>query len=225
MEGAKLARRAEIPLQINTCFAAWNFAYLEDMITVVKELEAVFWEVFFLIPMGRGCQMESLLPQQFESLFDRMHDLSGKESFIIKLTEAQHYRRFVIQKERAANSSAQAALNIKHILARPRGVKNSIGLSPEAVNSGKGLIFIDHVGNICPSGFLPIPAGNIRSEALATIYRDAPLFRMLRDCRQLEGKCGVCEFSAICGGSRARAYAMTGNYLAEDPACAYQPAS
>jgi radical SAM protein with 4Fe4S-binding SPASM domain len=96
-------------------------------------------------------------------------------------------------------------------------------MSPQTVNSGKGFVFVDHHGDICPSGFLPIPAGNIRVDALAEVYRRSPLFRGLRDAGKLEGRCGACEFSSICGGSRARAYATTGNQFASDPGCGYNP--
>ena len=91
------------------------------------------------------------------------------------------------------------------------------------VNDGKGFMFISHVGNVYPSGFLPIHAGNVRETPLAEIYREAPIFKSLRDTSKLEGKCGACEYKEICGGSRARAYALTGDPLAQEPCCIYQP--
>jgi radical SAM protein with 4Fe4S-binding SPASM domain len=91
------------------------------------------------------------------------------------------------------------------------------------VNDGKGFMFISHMGNVYPSGFLPIHAGNVRETPLAEIYRNAPIFKALRDTGRLEGKCGACEFKEICGGSRARAYALTGDPLAQEPCCIYQP--
>jgi radical SAM protein len=225
LEGVAYAHEAGLPLQINTCFAAWNYPYLEDLVTLIRSLGVVFWEVFFLIPMGRGTAMQSLTAEQFETVFERMRRLNDEEPFIVKLTEAQHYRRFVIQKERGKGSaSAQANSEVRRVLARPRGVGGAIGMSPQAVNSGKGFAFIDYQGNICPSGFLPIPAGNIRTHSLAGVYRDSLLFQQLRDSHLLKGKCRRCEFSVICGGSRARAYAVTGDYLASDPFCVYEPA-
>ena len=222
IEAAAWVREAGVPLQINTCFAAWNFQYLEDMVELVRRLGVVFWEVFFLVPIGRGQSMQSLSPGQFEAVFERLHRLNAEEPFVIKLTEAPHYRRFVINKERAAGRE-DAAARIRHVLARPRGIGGGVGLSPEAVNAGKGFVFIDYLGNVCPSGFLPIPAGNIREKPLAEIYRDSALFKELRDPKRLKGKCGLCEFAAVCSGSRARAWAMTGDYLATDPYCAYIP--
>jgi radical SAM protein len=222
LRGAAWAREAGIPLQINTCFASWNVGYLEEMVKLVTFLGVAFWEVFFLVPMGRGRAMESLTAEQFEEVFARLHRLNDEVPFVIKITEAQHYRRHVILKETEGHPGG-AAERIKHILARPRGVAGGMGLSPQAVNSGKGFVFVDHLGEICPSGFLPIPAGNIRRDRLADVYRNSPLFRELRDPSRLKGKCGVCEFAAVCGGSRARAYAMTGDYLETDPFCAYEP--
>jgi radical SAM protein with 4Fe4S-binding SPASM domain len=98
-----------------------------------------------------------------------------------------------------------------------------MGWATRRVNDGKGFMFISHMGNVYPSGFLPIHAGNVRETPLAEIYRNAPIFKALRDTGRLEGKCGACEFKEICGGSRARAYALTGDPLAQEPCCIYQP--
>jgi radical SAM protein with 4Fe4S-binding SPASM domain len=92
-----------------------------------------------------------------------------------------------------------------------------------AVTDGNGFVFVDHLGNICPSGFLPLPAGNVRRDDLLTVYREHPLFVALRDPARLGGRCGRCEWRGRCGGSRARAYALHGDPLAEDPGCAYEP--
>lgn len=222
LAGAAFAREAGIPLQINTCLASWNRSYLEDMVTLVTSLGVAFWEVFFLVPMGRGRALECLTAEQFEEVFARLHRLNDEVPFVVKITEAQHYRRHVILKETDGHPGG-ATERIKHILARPRGIGGGMGLSPQAVNSGKGFAFVDHRGAICPSGFLPISAGNIRRDRIAGVYRNSPLFRDLRDTSRLKGKCGACEFAALCGGSRARAYAMTGDYLETDPFCAYEP--
>ncbi len=223
LKGAEIIREAGIPLQVNTVFAAWNFQYLEDLVAMIRKLGIVFWEVFFLIRMGRGEGMGALTAEQFEVVFERMHRLNQEENFVVKLTEAQHYRRYVILKERASGPAPEASRRIRHALARPRGLKGSIGTSAQAVNAGKGIMFVDHVGNICPSGFLPIEVSNVRKESLVDVYRSSPLFKELRDPALLKGKCGACEFASVCGGSRARAYAVTGDYLESDPDCAYIP--
>ncbi|HBL16966.1 MAG: hypothetical protein A2X36_00530 [Elusimicrobia bacterium GWA2_69_24] len=210
LTGIRWAHEAGIPVQINTCFADWNIARLEEMIALVRSLDIVFWEVFFLIPTGRGKDMGGITAEQFETAFARLHALSLEVPFHVKLTEAQHYHRFILHHEKTAPRGEGGR----------RGPHSSGG---QAVNSGKGFVFVDHLGNVCPSGFLPIVAGNIREKGLADIYRNAPIFRDLRDPSLLKGKCGACEYGAACGGSRARAYAMTGDYLATDPFCAYVP--
>jgi len=224
MQGVRFAHEAGLPLQINTCLASRNFGRLEEMIGLVKRLEIVFWEVFFLIPIGRGAALQSLSAEQFEAAFERLHRLNSEVDFVIKLTEAPHYRRYVIMKEMASGTpEGTAQERIKRVLARERGVRGAIGLSPQAVNAGKGFLFIDHQGGICPSGFLPLPAGNVRTDKLADVYRKSRLFLDLRDASKLKGKCGYCDFAEICSGSRARAFAVRGDYLAEEPFCAYVP--
>ncbi len=221
LEGVGFAHDAGIPVQINTCFASWNHVYLEAMVELVKSLGVVFWEVFFLVPTGRGKEMQSLKADQFEEVFERLHRLNNEAPFIIKVTEAPHYRRYVIEKE-TAEHGATAEDRIQYILARPRGI-SGIGMSPKAVNSGKGFAFVSHIGEIFPSGFLPVCAGNVRQDSLTDIYRNSPLFRDLRDPAKLGGKCAPCAYADVCGGSRARAYALTDDYMAAEPYCAYQP--
>ena len=131
--------------------------------------------------------------------------------FDIKTTEAQHYRRYVSQR-RKAEGAVQQTPGLPGIIQRQAGI-----------NDGKGFVFISHLGEIYPSGFLPISAGNVRRESLIEVYRNSQLFQNLRDSGRLGGKCGVCEFRNLCGGSRSRAYALTGDYLAEDPRCIYLP--
>ncbi len=224
LQGVAWARELGMPVQINTCFAAWNYQHLDAMIELVKSLGIVFWEVFFLVPMGRGEGLDCVTPAQFEEAFAKLHDLSRERRFIVKVTEAQHYRRFVIAKELVRVEASTAEERIKQVLAT-KGVMGGLGLSPKAVNSGNGFMFVDHVGNVCPSGFLPIPVANARTTSLVDAYRNSTLFRELRNPKLLKGRCGRCEFASVCGGSRARAYAATGDYLAEDPSCGYQPAS
>lgn len=218
LEGVAFAHEAGIPLQINSCFAAWNFSLLESMISMVRSLGIVFWEVFFLIPIGRGQALDGLTSEQFEIVFERLYRLSLEERFIVKLTEAQHYKRYILQHGDPASDAAGGAGPMRH-------AANGLGTAPRAVNAGNGFVFIDHVGNICPSGFLPLTAGNIRQNRLADVYRDSPIFRDLREPNRLKGKCGACSYKVACGGSRARAWAVSGDYFAEDPFCAYVPPS
>ncbi|MFA5139537.1 MAG: TIGR04053 family radical SAM/SPASM domain-containing protein [Elusimicrobiota bacterium] len=216
LQAARWAAEEGLPLQVNTCIGPWNMGRLDGMISLVKSLGIVFWEVFFLVPVGRGRGLENLRPEQFEAVFDRLHRLSLEKRFIVKVTEAQHYRRFVMQREDSAEK-------VRDILARPRGAGGSLGQSPVAVNAGKGFAFVDHRGKVFPSGFLPIEGGDVRQRPLSGIYREAGVFRELRDPSLLRGRCGACSFREVCGGSRARAFALTGDYQETDPCCAYQP--
>jgi radical SAM protein with 4Fe4S-binding SPASM domain len=147
--------------------------------------------------------------------------LAEHSRFGVKTTEAPHYLRVVATRRRAARlaSSLTEPAPGATCVTRP----DAIGRAGRAVTDGNGFVFIDHVGQICPSGFLPLPVGNVRDQDLATVYREDPLFRALRDPARLGGRCGRCEYRAHCGGSRARAYAATGDPLAEDPGCVYQP--
>ncbi|MFH0908111.1 MAG: TIGR04053 family radical SAM/SPASM domain-containing protein [bacterium] len=214
MQGAAWARDVGLPLQVNSCFGAWNFHEFDEMAALVESLGIVFWEVFFLVPTGRGSNLQCCTPEQFEILFDKLYKLSQRAPFIVKVTEGQHYKRFVAQCSSGSASRSGA----------PHRGAAAIGASSKPVNSGNGFCFVDHIGDVQPSGFLPITCGNVRTSSIIDIYRDSPVFRDLRDLQGLKGRCGICEFREVCGGgSRARAYAVTGDFLAEEPFCAYQP--
>ena len=228
MAGARYARGAGLPLQINTVFAAWNVDQFDALAELVTELGIVFWEVFFLVPIGRGALLEGLSPEQFEDIFAKLYVLQKKASFIVKVTEAPHYRRYVVEQEKRRSRDEKAKMptgrRVRRLLARETGPHGSLGQAPRGVNSGKGFMFVSHTGDVYPSGFLPIAAGNFRHTAPGEIYRDSPIFKELRDPSRLKGRCGRCNFRDLCGGSRARAYALTGDYLAEDASCLHQPA-
>ncbi|TBR23503.1 TIGR04053 family radical SAM/SPASM domain-containing protein [bacterium] len=211
LEAVGWAHELDIPVQINTCFAAWNFKDLDAMAEIVQGLGIVFWEVFFLVPTGRGKAMDGLSAEQFEHAFAKLYALSQKVKFVVKLTEAQHYRRYTVQQETLRRRAGAAP-------ARP-----TMGASAPAVNAGKGFLFVDHRGDVYPSGFLPMVIGNVRKATLQSLYREHPLMLGLRDPARLTGKCGVCEFRVVCSGSRARAYAMTGDPFGAEEACAYEP--
>jgi radical SAM protein len=229
--GALFAREAQLPLQINTVFGDHNWRHFDSIANLVRELGVVFWEVFFLVPMGRGRELGQLNGAQFEGLFEKLAAVAKEVDFIVKVTEAPHYRRYLMQARardpRRNDEHSSASPREKNMLPahmrRDFGPGGSIGLAPKGVNSGKGHLFVSYCGDICPSGFLPLACGNLRSDSLADVYRSHGVFVELRSPDLLKGKCGVCEFRHICGGSRARAYAMTGDYLAEEPFCAYEP--
>jgi len=223
LQGARYAREAGLPLQINTTFSSYNYQSAEALSELVRTLGVVFWEVFFLVPMGRGDLLGQMGADQFEQLFSNLSELADRVDYIVKITEAPHYRRYLMQREGKVPVSAKDTDSIPAHMRRDFGPGGSIGLAPKGVNSGKGHLFVSCQGDIQPSGFMPIRCGNIRENSIAEIYRTHQVFRDLRDAEGLKGKCGLCEYRDICGGSRARAYAMTGDYMEEEPFCAYVP--
>jgi len=184
---------------------------LDEIAAIVGHAGARLWSVFFLVTTGRALVQDDLSAAEYEEVFAFLYDLSKNASFDIKTTEAQHYRRYVAQRRKAEGS-------------RPaRDAGGAIGRAA-GINDGKGFVFISHTGEIYPSGFLPLATGNVRRDSLVEVYRRSPLFRQLRDADSLGGKCGRCEYRNLCGGSRSRAYALTGDWLAEEQRCVYQPA-
>jgi radical SAM protein len=231
IQAIEWANEAGIPIQVHTTISRHNADDLVNLCALFEKLAIVMWNVFFLVPVGRGQLGDLLSGEEFEQVFGKIYDLSRRVSFQIKTTEAMHYRRYLLQhklEERRMGHGAghpQAAGAAAYEAGTPMadaGTRTH-GWATRRVNDGKGFMFISHVGNVYPSGFLPIHAGNIRETSLSEIYRHAPIFKSLRDTSQLEGKCGACEYKEICGGSRARAYALTGDALAEEPCCIYQP--
>lgn len=227
MNAVEWAHRCALPLQVNTTLCGRSAPYLAEMADLVERLGIVFWEVFFLVPVGRGEALGGLTPEQCEDLFEILYGVQKRARFIVKITEGPHYRRYVAQREAAGTSSRPmhtAGAALPKMLQRSEGPGHTVGLASRGVNAGNGFAFVSHTGEVFPSGFLPLCAGSVRSQGLAEIYRDSELFRILRDPDALVGRCGRCEFRGICGGSRSRAYALTGNYLATDPWCGYEPA-
>jgi AdoMet-dependent heme synthase len=143
-----------------------------------------------------------------------------KCGLISKARKPQHYRRFLLQR-RTEEKRKGNGQSLPPMLGT--STADGIGRAPRGINDGKGFVFISHLGEVFPSGFLPVSAGNIRKQSLRELYRHSPLFDSLRESKNLQGKCGICEFREICGGSRARAYALTGDIFAEEPCCVWQP--
>jgi radical SAM protein len=225
MEKIQYLHEVGLPIQINTVISRYNIEYLDEMAKMVESLGCVLWSVFFLVPTGRGQESDMISPVQHEKVFRWLYDLSKRVSFDIKTTEAMHYRRVVIQQK--MREAKETTDEIEYLSAlTEKGLTGSIdglGRAPKGVNDGNGFVFISHIGDVYPSGLLPVKAGNIRETPLAEIYRESPIFQSLRNPDLFKGKCGVCEFRYVCGGSRSRAYAMTGDYLESEPFCVYIP--
>lgn len=220
LEAVRWAHEVELPVQINTTITRHNLQYLDAMIALMHELKIVLWSVFFLVPTGRGSVDDLISAEEFEQVFAKMYETSQYAAFDIKSTEAQHYRRYVLQ-QRAQQKRSGNGCGLKPVFGGP--TPDGVGRAPKGLNDGKGFVFVSHLGDVFPSGFLPLKAGNIREESLAEIYRHSALFTSLRRTEDLKGKCGICEFREVCGGSRARSYALTGDALAEEPRCIWQP--
>jgi radical SAM protein len=214
---ARSVGEAGLSLQVNTTVSRYNVDRLDEFIELVSSLNAVQWSLFFLVPTGRALSADMISPEEHERVFNWLYELSGKAPFDIKSTAAPAYRRVVIQKatDSGVNGGTLAGAGYRY--------EDGLNRPALGVNDGKGFCFISHVGDVCPSGFLPLPAGNVRERSLVDIYRNSRLFRELRDPALLTGKCGACRFREVCGGSRARAYAVTGDYLASDPSCVFDP--
>jgi len=228
LNAVRWAREIDLPVQINTTITRHNLAMLDDTIALLEQLDIALWSVFFLVPTGRGQSIDLISAQEFEEVFEKLYTTSRRVMFDIKSTEAQHYRRFLLQKRTEARRRGEvpgtAFPRFPQWAQTPIGMQTDDGIGrASGINDGKGFVFISHLGEVFPSGFLPVSGGNVRERSLADIYRNSPLFRTLRDSRNLRGKCGPCEFREICGGSRSRAYALTGDMFAEEPCCVYEP--
>ena len=200
-----------LELQINTTVSKLTLPQLESTAARIRSLPLSLWAVFFLVQTGRGASLEQITADECEGVLNYLYDLSSQVSFGIKTTEAPHFQRVIRQRNRANGVTTASSTR--------SGLR-----ATRSVTDGNGFVFVDHVGNVCPSGFLPLVRGNIRTGDLGHIYRDDDVFLLLRDTEALEGKCGECEFRNICGGSRARAYTSTGSLMGSDPLCAYEPA-
>jgi AdoMet-dependent heme synthase len=218
----RMSQEIGLSTQVNTVVARHNLDDFENLIALMSEVGIVFWEVFFLIPMGRAKPEDVASAAQFEEVFERLYELSKTAPFDIKATAAPQYSRVVLQKKvaerRAVEGEAADVLTDGLAFSLTDGIGRARG-----VNDGDGFMFVSHRGEIFPSGFLPVGAGNVRDDDLVDVYRNAPLFRALRDRSNLKGKCNVCEYRPVCGGSRSRAYAVTGDYLEAEPFCAHVP--
>jgi len=235
LEAARTVRDVGLRLQINTTVTRGNVHELPRMLQHVLDLDAALWSVFFLIPTGRGKLLEPLTAAEVEEVLHWLHDIS--DLVAVKTTEAPHYRRIAIQR---AGVDATGVTKLDDVfplgplrsrlrtetaeLLTGRNPRRRRPRPPIDVNSGRGFAFVDHVGMVYPSGFLPTAVGSVRDLSFPEIYRDSELLQQLRDPDALGGRCGQCEFRAVCGGSRSHAYATTGDPLAEDPSCLYQPA-
>ena len=224
----RVARELGLSTQINTTIHRGNVDDLESLSALAAALGIALWSLFVVVPTGRAHRGQLPTAEEMEDVFARVAGWADHLPFDVKTTAAPHYRRVALQRDRDARREARRAG-----MAYVEPSRWPVGVAPtgaeigriRGVTDGNGFVFVSHTGEIFPSGFLPLRAGNVRTDDLATVYRESPLFRALRDRDAFAGKCGACEFRWVCGGSRARAYAMTGSATGSDPLCAYLPPS
>ncbi|MEV4257135.1 TIGR04053 family radical SAM/SPASM domain-containing protein [Spirillospora sp. NPDC049652] len=228
------ARALGLKVQINTTVARHNLHDLPDIVRLVRDHGAMLWSAFFLVPTGRGRALGALTPDEVEDVLNFVHDVGL--TIPAKTTEAHHFRRVALQRrvlaERGDDHAAVLGLGplYRELSARAAelgldAATRRVRRPPLDVNAGRGFVFVSHTGSVHPSGFLPLSAGNVRETPLTSIYRTSPLFTGLRAADTLGGRCGQCEFRRVCGGSRSRAYGVTGDPYAEEPWCGYVPGS
>jgi radical SAM protein len=222
LRAARAAREAGISLQVNTTVCASTVDDLPGVRDLVADLDAMRWSVFFLVPVGRGRVLDPVSPARADGVLSWLHGIRESAPFAVKTTEAPQFRR-VSMRERGApppgTGDGSDGPGADRESAGPPA-----GTGRPSVLAGDGFAFVSHVGDVYPSGFLPASAGTVREDSLVDLYRESDLFTALRDRERLRGKCGACEYRDVCGGSRSRAYAHTGDPLASDPLCPYVPA-
>ena len=210
------ARQLDMAVQLNTTVCRRNVHQIDAIAELLAKYGIAMWAVFFLVPVGRGIEEERLTPQEHEEVFARLWHHSRCQPYAVKTTEAPHYRRFVLQQGGNPLAGPQGSTEVS--AASARGHRAPLG-----VIDGRGIMFVGHNGEIFPAGFLPLRCGRFPDDSVVAVYQDHPTFRALRDPDHFKGKCGICEYRQVCGGSRARAYALTGDPLESDPDCAYIP--
>lgn len=225
------AQTAGLKVQINTTVTGANLMALPGIARLVRDRGAMVWSVFFLVPVGRGAVLPQITAAECEDVLHFLYDVGT--AMPVKATEGHHFKRVVLQRTILERRGIPPAA-VLPLGAVYRGLCAALGpwpsgtgrrRSPMDVNAGRGFVFISHTGTVHPSGFMPLPAGNIRRRPLGEIYCDSPLLRVLRNPACWQGRCAGCEFRDACGGSRSRAYAATGDPTGDDPLCAYVPGS
>ena len=207
IRAAHHAGKLGLPIQINTLVSEET---VDDLPSIYELLRTSFpvmrWSLFFLISVGRGTALNEVPPLEGERIMNWVLDLVPHAPFVIKTTEAPSYRRIAIERMQAAGMAASE-------------MKKSSVYQGFQIRDGHGIVFVSHLGEIFPSGFLPLRCGSVRTTSLADVYRNSEIFRALHSPNRFHGNCGSCEYSQICGGSRARAFAHTGDLLGADPLC------
>ncbi len=209
LAAARQARAVSLPFQVNTLVALETLPDMAAIHDLVLEIGASRWSLFFLISVGRGQALSAIGADEAEQLMTWLTTLQGQGGLVITTTEAPHFRRVTMEQRKTAATTGHPA---------PGRPLHGLG-----IRDGNGILFIGHDGEMTPSGFFPLSVGNVKTDSMVDVYRESAVMRELRDPDGFHGRCGACAFRLPCGGSRARAWAATGDPLGEDPLCAYDP--
>jgi heme b synthase len=228
--GFKALRRHGMSMQINTTVAKHNHKKLEETYKLALDLGADALHIFMLVPVGCGMDLDPevmLDGDQYEAALNWIYDKSLESKIHLKATCAPHYFRVMRQRAKQDGRRMPAAAHphrgmAPHASGAGAGHPDMTAMTKGCL-AGQAVCFVSHVGEVFPCGYLPISSGNVTKTPLPEIWKRSPIFANLRDDSNLEGKCGCCEYSKVCMGCRARAYAHTADYLAEEPNCGHVP--
>lgn len=198
IRAAEHARDVGVPIQFNTTITASTVDQLPGIADIVERYDAAMWEIFFLVPIGRGEELDQLSPDRAREVMRWLYERSQRAPYRLITVEAPFYRRVARNVQREAGS---------------------VGGPVGSTGAGNGFVFVSHTGEVYPSGFMPLSAGNVREEPLPSIYRDSAVMQELRARERFHGPCGSCPMTDTCGGSRSRAYAASGDPIGSDPLC------
>ncbi len=211
------ARQLGMPVQVNTTITRRNVHQVDAMAELLASQGIAMWSVFFLIPVGRGVEETPIEPEEYENVFARLWHHAQHQPYAVKTTEAPHYRRWVLEHGGHPLAPGQSQSGGQ------QGPQRPLHRAPLGVTDGKGVMFVGQTGEIYPAGFMPLCCGRFPQDSVVDVYQNHPTFRALRDPDRFRGKCAVCEYRYVCGGSRARAFAVTGDPLESEPDCVYVP--
>ena len=232
IRGFRALREVGIPVQINTTVANHNKEQLDGMVRMAKHLDAIGLHLFLLVPVGCGVEIaeeQMINAQEYEQVLNWMYDMERTEPGLqLKATCAPHYFRIMhsrrAEERREGGSGDLHASYDRQVHGhKPGHPQGQMHAATKGCLAGTGVCFVSHRGEVFPCGYLPVEAGNVQRQAFGDIWQDSKLFAEMRDPDLLEGKCGYCQFKKVCSGCRARSFGVTGNYLAEEPFCAYEP--
>ncbi|MCX8119088.1 MAG: heme b synthase [Desulfobacterota bacterium] len=212
LRGIEIAKRHGLPFQINTTVTRANLHLIEKILRLAIDLGAVAHHIFLLVPTGRARELQDqeISAQDYEQTLHWFYEQNGQVPLQLKATCAPHYYR--ILRQRAKAEGRKPSFQTHGLDALTRGCLGGISFC-----------FISHTGQVQPCGYLELDCGNVRKQSFREIWERSPIFRTLRNYDAYGGKCGRCEFRKVCGGCRARAHELSGDYMAEEPYCIYEP--